>query len=274
MSFLRSLMAVALLLGVVGCSDDAPPVPAMGRAMMAAAPRAQIGAKLAYRHQLVLQMPDPSIQPRFDRARDLCLQSAELHCILQNATLNVGDPHGLQPTTASLSVRLPHEAVAPFIDGLLAAVPGETASAVVTSRSTQADDLTKAINDGDQRQKELLDYRERLLALAKIPDAKVDDLIKIASELSNVQSRLEAIAADQSALNDRVATEEVDVSLRADPGAQGMFAPVSRVWLEAGQLLGDSTARTLRFVILALPWLPLAVGGLFVAIFAIRRIRR
>lgn len=279
MPFMRSLMATFLLLGLVAC-DPPPPPPAPAVAKMAmAAPAplgaaAQNGAKLAYSHNLTMQMPDSSIQPRFDRARDLCLQSATLHCILRNASLTMGQPNILLPTSASLSVRLPHDQVTPFINGLLAAVPGDLAAATVTARSTQADDLTKALVDVGERQKQLLDYRDRLLALEKIPDAKVDDLIKIASEISGVQSRLEAIAAEQATLNERVDTEEVDVRLVAEPAVRGVLAPVAKVWLEAGELLGNSVANALRFVIQVLPWLPVVAVGLWVVISAIRRVRR
>jgi hypothetical protein len=277
MAFARSLLAVSLLLGLAGCSDEKPPQPApalMGRAMVAAAPGVVGGAKLAYRHQVSLQMAEANIQPRFDRARDLCLQNAELHCILQSATLNVGDPHGLQRTNASLVVRLPHESVEIFYAHLLAPVPGEATAAMVTSRSTQAEDLTKAITDIGQRLKQLTDYRERLLVLAKVPDAKVDDLVKIAGELSNVQSNIEAITAEKAALDERVANEVVDVNLHTDPGTVGMFTPVAKVWMQAGQVFGDSASRTLRFLIFALPWLPLAAIGYGLLIFGVRRMRR
>jgi len=277
MAIARSLLAATLLLGLAGCSDNGPPQPApalTGRAMMAAAPGVVGGAKLAYRHQVSLQMAEANIQPRFDRARDLCLANAELHCVLQSATLTVGDPHGLQRTTASLVVRLPHDQVGVFYDHLLAPLPGEATAAVVTSRSTQADDLTKAIVDIGQRQKQLIDYRDRLLVLAKIPDAKVDDLVKIAGELSNVQSNIEAITGEKVALDERVANEVIDVNLHTDPGTIGMFTPVATVWKQAGQVFGNSASRTLRFAIEALPWLPLWAIGYGLLIFAVRRIRR
>src|SRR5262249_15626573 len=156
---------------------------------------------------------------------------------------------------ASLTVRLPHDAITPFETDLLAPQPGETVGdALVQSRSTTAEDLTNAIADVERRQAQLRDYRDRLMDLAKRPDVKVADLIKIESELSNTQSQIEAIEAQKKTLDQRVDTEIVAITFYARDNTK---APIVIAWYEAGRVLGESTGSALRFAISALPWLPI-----------------
>jgi hypothetical protein len=188
---------------------------------------------------------------------------------------DMGDPtHGVYPS-ASLTVRVPHQFVKPFEDSLLVPVAGEKpGEAVLRNHSMSAEDLTKAILDADQRQKQLTDYRDRLTALAKRADAKVEDLVKIESELSTVQSQLESFDAEMKGLNERVDTEKLSVSFRSDPDLGNSLGPILQAWREGGQVLGSSAADALRFAISSLPWLPIVVIGLLFVRFTFRRWRR
>jgi hypothetical protein len=85
---------------------------------------------------------------------------------------------------AWLQLRLPRDAVEPFVEALLRPLPGKaTVDAVLRSRSATADDLTASIADTERRRMQLIDYRERLTALAARPDAKLDELIKVVLRL-------------------------------------------------------------------------------------------
>jgi hypothetical protein len=239
---------------------------------------AQQTAKLAYRHNLDLEMPAASIQPRYDRAVKTCLENAAFNCIVMNASIRMGDLsdplRGINPS-ASLTVRLPHDAIAPFEADLLAALPAETTGdATIHSRSTSAEDLTYAIADVERRQAQLTDYRDRLMDLTKRPDVKVEDLIKIESELSNTQSQLEQLAAQKKNLDQRVDTEILAIFLDVRDTRGNVSGPIEVAWHEAGQVLGDSTATALRFTVGALPWLPIVAIGLLLLRFAFRRWRR
>ena len=77
---------------------------------------------------------------------------------------------------------------------------------MLRSRSTTADDLTASIADTERRLRQLIDCRKRLAAPAARPDAKLDELIKVESELETVQSRIATVASQQHALAERVAT--------------------------------------------------------------------
>jgi hypothetical protein len=252
----------------------AAPAPAPAAAAPAADALAQT-AKLAYRHNLQLEMAASSIEPRYNRAVKDCQQNTALNCVILNSSISLSDSSGGARPSASLTVRLSHGAVAPFEGGLLAPLPGEAAGDTVTrSRSTSAEDLTNAIADVDRRQAQLTDYRDRLTALLSRPDVKVEDLIKIESEISETQSQLDVIAAQQKTLNQRVDTEIVSVSLNAHAALGNVTGPIVLAWREAGPILGESTATALRFAIGILPWLPIVAIGLLIIRLAFRRWRR
>ncbi len=221
--------------------------------------------KLAYTHSMSLQMAPDKVKARFERARDLCLNDQALHCALVHASIQLGNAQTSSPPYANLGVRLPHDQIAKFEAALLKPLDGEEKGRpILTSSTTDAEDLTYAIADGDRRLKQAMDYRDRLTALAQHAGAKVEDLIQIEEKLSEVQSEIEELTASQKQLNLRVDTEVLNVSLSATPTIANVRSPLARAWAQAGEALGESTANAFTFVISALPWIPLIALGLWI----------
>lgn len=230
--------------------------------------------KLAYSHDITVEMAAKHIKARYERARDLCIKEPELHCILLNSSYNMGDPTRTTPPNARLSVRLPHNSIENFQQKMLSPLPDENiGDAFFSTQSTKADDLTKVIADTQQRYKQLLDYRARLTELAAREDAKVEDLVKIASELSTVQSQIEAITAKQKELDERITTELLSISFRARSDMISPFGPIAKAWKNSGRSLGDSAGSALQFTIKSLPWLPIIAFALYFIRLFFRRLR-
>ncbi|GGF09349.1 hypothetical protein GCM10011611_13560 [Aliidongia dinghuensis] len=283
---LRSLPTAALMAGLLvlaGCdqsptSSNSGSGSAGGRMMAPAAATMKVadvpnGPKLAYHHWLEYEMPAASVAPRYARARDKCLADTA-NCVLVNASIDAGDPRNGRPPHAGLTMRVPHDAVAAVEQGIAAPVPGEAPGAIeLRSRNTSADDLTTAIQDVDRRLAQLTDYRDRLTALAKRADAKVEDLIKVEQELSNTQSQIETITAQQKHLNEQVATELLTINLAAEPTPETMTGPIGQVWRNAGTVLGQNTAAALHFAIGAVPWLVIAAVA-FTLLAVLRQVFR
>jgi hypothetical protein len=277
-------LALVLVASLAGCGKgesrrEAGFAPmAMGKMVMMATPPMPAaapadGAKLAYSHQLSLDMAAASIPPRFERARDACLKNPGLGCILLNASIDRGGPDA--PPSANLSVRLPHASVAGFERDLVQPVAGEAAGdARVQSLSTSAEDLSPRLADLGLRLAQLQDFRDRLTALAKRSDAQVDDLIKIEQSLSETQSQIEGLTAEQSGLDQQVATELLNVSMSARPDLDLLGAPIAAAWRDASAILGQSTALALQTLIAAIPWLVLAVPVLAILWAIAARLRR
>ncbi|MDB5360842.1 MAG: hypothetical protein JWO51_2139 [Rhodospirillales bacterium] len=274
---LVSALPALLLLVAAGCDQNTTPTNSstgtgtMARSTVApAAMKVADGPKLAYHHWLEFEMPAASVAPRYERARDKCLADPNQGCILTNASIDAGDARNGRGPHASLTVRLPHAAVAEYEQAIAQPVAGEAAGAVaLRARNTTADDLTAAIQDTDRRLAQLTDYRDRLTALAKRADAKVEDLIKVEQELSNTQTQIEQITAQQTHLNQQVATELLTINLSADAATDGISGPIGQVWHNARTVLGQNAAAALRFAIGAVPWL--AIGAIGLALLALVR---
>jgi hypothetical protein len=264
----RSLASLVLVVPLLGCGNEAhTPMRSAGAAQEGLG-RGDPRSTLAYSHTLSLEMPEATVAPRFERARDRCLDDAALGCTLLSAS------HELRmysnPARATLIVRLPHDGVAKFEASLFEPVAGERAGeAAVMSRATSTEELSVLITDAERRMAQLADYRDRLSALAQRPDARIEELMKIASELSTVQSQIEALTAQQKTLAERVRTELMSIVLvsRREPG--DAVRPLVELSRQSVALLAESVADAGRFVLRALPWLAL----LSLALVALGRLR-
>ncbi|WP_244474905.1 DUF4349 domain-containing protein [Methylobacterium sp. Leaf99] len=274
----RSLVAAALGLAALlgGCSDARPPAPEVASPLPSMQANRSAAAKLAFTHDLTLGLPPDRVAPHFAAARNRCLSDTGLGCVLVSSSLEDGARPSGRPQ-AQIQVRLPHESVAPYVAFLTAPLPGEAAGDVVLRRqATRADDLTTPLEDGDRRLAQLTAYRARLDELAAKSDTRVEDLIRIAGELSKVQSQVEEGEARQRGLQRRVDTEIVSVFFHSDGARSGAFAPVEDAWSQAGQTFGASAGDALRFAVASLPWLPVAAIGLLLVrvLWRLRRRRR
>jgi len=254
--------------GGIMALDAAAPAPPPREEVTVTAARIQQDEekpKLAYTHSMALEMAPDKVKPRFERARDLCLNDATLHCALTHASIQLGDAQTSSPPSAEIGVRLPHDQIAKYEAALLKPLEREDkGQPILTQSTTDAEDLTFVIADGDRRLKQAIDYRDRLTALAQHAGAKVEDLIQIEEKLSEVQSQIEELTASQKQLNLRVDTEVLNVTLSATPTIANVRSPLARAWDQAGEMLGESTASAFTFVISALPWIPLVAIGLWI----------
>jgi hypothetical protein len=253
----------------------APPAMLADKAAQSEQPASgETAPKLAYTHNLSLEMAADKVAPRFERARTRCLNEPALHCALVHASISYGSAESSSPPYASITLRLPHDQIAAFQKDLLAPLPGEgKGEPVLRESTTDAEDLTYAIMDGDRRLAQLTDYRDRLLDLAKNNQAKVEDLIQIEEKISEVQSQIEQLTADQRGLNLRVDTEVLSINLSALAGIADVRSPLAEAWRNAGQVLGDSAARAFTFTVSMLPWLPLIALLVWIALRLWRLIR-
>lgn len=277
--YLCLLLTVAL--GLSGCgqsgSSGSPTndVARVERVSLSASAPGQGGQAFAYNHSMSLAMPRASINPRFERARDRCLQDAALHCNLLSASINMEDETSEVSSFAELTVTLPHDSVSVFEKSLLDPLQGEVAQDVsVVARSTQAENVTEEATDIDRRLAQLTDYRDRLTTLSQRQNLSAEDLIKIESELSRVQGELDQATAQKRSVGERINRERLNLYFSEHSTAGNAAKPIMREWAEAMPLLGDSTASALRFLIRAIPWLPIVAGGLVLLSWIWRIARR
>lgn len=250
------LAAAGLLAALTGCDEAGPPSSASLDATVFAPTRQAGESKLAYRHELTIGLSPDQVSRHFAASRDRCLNEAGLRCVLVRSSVSEGKDAGARPF-AQLEVRLPHESVPAFVAFVTSPLPGQAPGDVILrDQSTRSEDLTQSIADTSRRLAQLTDYRDRLNGLSARSDTRVEDLIKIANELSQVQSQIEELEGKRRGLEERVATEIVSVSFRSDWTRESAFLPVRNAWEKSGRTLGESAGAALRFAVASLPWLP------------------
>lgn len=271
----RGTAALAMMLaaGLAGCLEEQGAETAPQEHVFAQGPRFAAGqaapadaaaanGQFAYVHDLSIAVAPRFVGAHFERAKSLCLQDASLRCVLLEATsdLNMGGP--ARPF-AHVRLRLPRESVARVSQTVRSPVDGETASDLRLIRSaTRLDDLARPIADAKRRLEQLEDYRGRLKNIEARAETRVEDLIKIANELSQTQSRIEEIGEQRRRLEERVTTELLDLSIRSDAAAGGPTTPIREVWRRAADIMGASAAQVLRFALMLVPWTPIIVAVL------------
>lgn len=211
---------------------------------------------LAFTNTLTLGMPAESVEPRFARARDACMNNAELKCVLIEASLNL-DSGDNSWHRATLRLRLPHESVKVFENNLMSPLEGEKPGSVgVRDRATRADDLTHDVADTEARLQQLASYRLSLESLLSKPGAKIEDLLKIRKELADTQSQIEQMSAQKRNLSERIETELFIVNLQTAEGMGDNLSEIRKAWKKSGETFGSSAGAAIRFFFGLLPWLP------------------
>ena len=242
----------------------APPVDAMARGMIGGEDkRVQSGESYVYDHNISISMASEHIKARFERARDRCQNDPALKCKITAASFRlVGEPDAPLPI-ANLSVALPHDAMAPFEESLLALLPGESKDdVVVRARNTNAQNVTNQVRDIDARLAQLSNYRDRMMELSK-RGGKTEDLIKVESEISQTQASIEQIEAQQRDLAERIAKENLSISFEAQSTVSDAMQPVRDVWQNSLRVMAASGAAVLALVVGIIPWIPVFLLGFF-----------
>lgn len=251
----RIWSGVVLLSALVGCSHKedsdtaqhfSEPRGSAGQAATPSAPRT-----LAYQHQLALDVPEEKVAQVFEAGQAACRAMPAAQCTVMNARMS-GPASGQSDRAGhAASATLTMRAVPAAIPKLMAvfATRGE-----VTSQSTGAEDLAGPLEDQAKKLALLKDYRDRLEALRARAANDIDSLIKVNHELAQVQGELEAAAGNQAALQRRVDTEQLEVTI-ASQLHQSFWRPVAQSVRAFGPSLSQGTAIAISGAAYLLPWI-------------------
>ena len=208
-SFRVLLVATFVLLTCLGCSRG-------GYAARVVAPATvqQLGTPsenntLSREHTVVIDLSEAALEAGFRKVVDRCMADSDHHCTILQSNLSSGQwPAGL------IKLRIDPAAVEDFV--AFASGFGH-----LESRATTVEDLAEAIQDTHARIEMLTTYRKQLLELRAKATTNIEAAIKIASELSTVQSDIER-ATGEAAFQTKRVTADV-VTLRFDVTEQRAF---------------------------------------------------
>lgn len=256
-------VVLAALVGVGCAKESAPRV--LHAQMEAPAPAAAALARgrntLSREHNLVLDVSESQLEGPFGQVLDRCRTDVQHHCTIMQSDLSSGaTPSG------SIRLRIDPEAV----EGFVSFVSG---LGKLEHRSTTVEDLADAIQDTQSRIAMLMSYRKQLLDLQTKVGNDVEAAIKLASELSSVQTDLERASGEAAYQTKRTTTEIVRIE----------FVVIERqaFWRPIGEGLGNfagnfsnAVSQAVTAVAYIVPWSFVVVPGLYLVRLLWRRRRK
>lgn len=219
-----------------------------------AAPEAPAGSVqyIAYIHSIGMSLPVQAIEPTLQAHVDACNKAGPAVCVVTNSWLNA---YSEDQASASLNLR----ATPAWIETFLGGIEAEAAAAKgeITSRQTQAEDLTVSIIDTDARLNAQTLLQARIEQLLKDRPGNLGELLETQRELARINGEIDSLKSSLAALRLRVNMSQLSVSYetKTNPLSQGALSPL-------GDAFGNffyNFARALAAVINAfaggLPWL-------------------
>jgi Domain of unknown function (DUF4349) len=210
-------------------------------------------ATLATRRRVDMQVAADAVAPLFGTTQAACNAEAASECVVLKANLSTEErPH------AELKLRAAPAGIA----RLLARLRGNGG---VVAESADSEDLAAPVVDTERQMAMAREYRDSLLALRAKGSNDIKTMMSVNEELARVQSQLEWATGERAHLQQRIATETLDVGIAAaGESERRAWTPLSRALHEFGANVGDAAGSALTFVAYALPWalvlLPLAWG--------------
>jgi Domain of unknown function (DUF4349) len=252
------LVAALLLLTCSGCSRGGNAMRVMTPATVQKLRTPSETNTLSREHTVVVDLSEAALEAGFRKLVDRCMADSDHHCTILQSNLSSGQwPAGL------IKLRIDPAAVEDLV--AFASSLGR-----LESRATTVEDLAEAIQDTQARIEMLTTYRKQLLELRAKATTNVEAAIKIASELSTVQSDIERATGEAAFQTKRVTTDVV--TLRFDVTEQRAFwRPVREALRDFLGHLSEGMSQAITAVAYIVPWLFIVVPGLYLLRFLWRR---
>jgi len=236
----RWVLVATLVLVATGCSrkQEAKPLPVAGEL-------AKAGAKLAYEHHLRIELQEAQIAPRVAAVREACESSRFGAC---NVLRIDQSEH-----SGSLTVRIVPSGVEPL--SAMASQDGK-----MVWRQTQAEDLADAVNDNEQKLKQLEIYSTQVEQLAQRKDISTSDLITLSHERAQIQVERENLQNVATQQQRRIDTNLLQLDFSDETGGRHFGISLGD-WADQ---LSDGIRDALSMLAYGIPFLllafPLALG--------------
>jgi hypothetical protein len=215
-------------------------------------------ATLSREHRVTVEVPETELDARFQRLADRCKTDSAHHCTILQSDVSTG-----QFASGLIKLRIDPGAVEELIS--FAASLG-----TLEHRSTKVEDLAEAIQDTRARVEMLTAYRKQLLELQAKAATNIDAAIKVASELSTVQNNLEK-ASGEAAFQEKRTTTDVVTVLFSVTEQKAFWRPIRDAVRDFFGNLSNGISQAITAVAYILPWLLVAIPGLYLVRFLWRR---
>ena len=241
---IQYILPALLLFALISCSNDSSDSNSsyeLRSEAPVATKQARRSAYLAYEHAITIGLPHDDLETGYGNIISFCNDDVANKCTILHSSLYTGDY-----SSAQIEIRV----LPTGVDTLLKLVSDQ---GDISNKSTDIDDLQDAIVNGKKRLEMLIQYRSRLSHLEGQRGNNIESLIKIAKELSQVQSDIEYSQGGNAALLQRTQMDIVQISL--DTHAYTSFwAPISQSFGGFGETLSEQISEAITAIAFLLPW--------------------
>jgi hypothetical protein len=213
---------------------------------------------LSREHSAEIDVPEADLTAGFRRVTDRCAADSEHHCVILQSDLSSGE-------YASGLVKLRIDPT-----GVESLVSFASSFGQLRRRSTKVEDLADAIADTHSRIEMLTAYRKQLLDLQGKAATNVEAAIKIAGELSTVQTDLERASGEAAFQIKRTTTDIVSINFVVS-AHRAFWRPVREAAGDFLQNFASGISQAITAVAYIVPWLFVVVPGLYLLRFLWRR---
>ncbi len=197
---IRLFVLLPILFFLFACSGSDQEKMTYASASQAESEQRNKSKYLAYEHSITVEVKESTLQLKYDTFLSKCSKDTETNCTMLDSSLSIGEHFG----QANIRIRINPEGVDTFSQ--LAVESGK-----ITNQSTKVDDLAKDVIDTNKRIEMLTSHRDKLLELEESKSTDVDSLLKIAKELTSVQSQLEYSAGKELYLKQRINRDVLNI---------------------------------------------------------------
>ncbi len=216
------------------------------------------GSTLSREHSVSIEVSESDLRSGFQSLIDRCTADAANHCAILQSDVSSG-----QYTAGLIKLRIDPNAVEDLIGFA-------TRLGKLEHRSTQVEDLADAIQDTQSRIEMLTAYRKQLLELQTKAGTNIDAAIKVASELSTVQTSLEKANGQAAYQAKRTTTDIVTIHLSVT-AQKAFWRPIRVAARDFFGNLSEGISQAITAVAYILPWLLVVIPGLYLLRFLWRR---
>ncbi len=228
-------------IGLIGCEKSESNL-SMEEPIQVRNENNESGKLLAYEHGVTVDLPSDQVLINYNSTLKKCQQSKNYDCDITRAAYS-SEKYG----RSVITFRVESKGVDHLINH--AKQGGE-----ITAQSTSIDDLTKPVMDIEKRIEMLTDYRDKLLEIQIKAADDVDSLVRIAEELSTVQSNIERAKNSANRLTLRVERDLLTIRFNHDT-SQSVWQSLGQTFKDLPESFTMGLADTLDEVMYLIPWL-------------------
>ena len=247
---LKHILLLIVVATLLGCSEESnfkaeinqfSSSPVLADKLASPKPQNQTPSYLSYEHSLDFELENNQVESVYNQLIKACAEASEMPCQMLSSRLNKGEFQN-----AFLQLRLEPSRVDAMIK-----IPGTFGRLV--SRTTDVEDLQEAIFDQGKRLEMLQQYQKRLLKLEQRSTDTLDSLIKVAKELSQVQTDIEYAQGKKAKLLKRTKMDVLNIQLSSqmDSSFWGSVADSFSYFLDN---FSDGISQVITGIAYIVPW--------------------